>query len=56
MCGLYKAVGRDPSAANMRWSPRVAAFEISWKALEDMKDQDSDNKLPILTRNFPIDR
>ena len=53
---FYKAVGRDPSAANMRWSPRVAAFEISWKALEDMKDQDSDNKLPILTRNFPIDR
>ena len=52
----YVATGRELTAANMRWNTRLSFFEASWKALEDLKDGDSDNKLPILTRNFPIDR
>lgn len=52
----YQDTGRDLSANNMMWSTRLSAFEVSWKALEDAKEKDPTNKLPILTRNFPIDK
>ena len=38
------------------WATRLATFEIAWKALEDLKENEGNNKLPILTKNFAIDR
>ena len=52
----YAATGRERTANNMQWSTRLVTFEIAWKALEDEKKNESNNKLPILTKNFPIDR
>ena len=52
----YINTGRDLTAAALMWNTRLATFEVAWKAIEDQKDQESSNKLPILTRNFPIDK
>ena len=52
----WSNTGRDLTAANMMWSPRLATFEIAWQALEEAQDKDSTNKLPILHRNFPIEK
>ena len=38
------------------WATRLNVFEEAWSALEDSKDKDPSNKLPILTRNWPIDK
>ena len=52
----YNATGRTTSADNMSWATRISTFEVAWKALEDLKDSEGNNKLPVLTKNFPIDR
>ena len=52
----YVAIGRELIATSIRWNTRLSFFEASWKALENLKDGDSNKKLSILTRNFLIDR
>ena len=52
----YNNTDRPLSAANMTWTPRLANFEMAWQALEEMEDKESTNKLPILHRNFPIEK
>ena len=52
----YVATGRDLSANNMMWNTRLSVFEVAWQALEDLKDKEATNKLPVLKRHFPIDK
>ena len=40
----------------MNRSPRLATFEVAWKAIEEQQDKDGSNKLPILHRNFAIEK
>ena len=52
----YMHTNRDRVASNMMWASRLSVFEVAWQALVDLKDSEGSNKLPILTKNFAIDR
>ena len=52
----YLNTGRVLTAATMTWSPRLATFELAWRAIEEQQEKDSSNKLPVLHRNFAIER
>ena len=50
---FYDAIGRDPTAANMRWITTVRNFEEQWKALSAKKDED-DPDTPLISKALPI--
>lgn len=49
----YQTTGRDISAANMRWTHVMKNFEIQWKALKEMRDDD-EPEVPKITKALPI--
>ena len=52
----YVNTGRALTAAMMTWTPRLSVFEIAWKAIEEQQEKKESNKLPILHRNFAIEK
>ena len=49
----YETVGRDISAANMKWDPVMKTFIEHWEALVDRKKEDTPN-IPKITKNLAI--
>ena len=49
----YNTVGRDLTAANMRWNNVIKNFEIQWKALKMKRDEDTP-EVPKISKSFPI--
>lgn len=50
----YNTVGRDLTAANLRWDTTMKNFAIQWKALEDRVNNDDDLEVPKITKTLPI--
>lgn len=50
---FYQTVGREITAANIRWTHVMRNFEIEYKALKDRKDED-DPDVPKITKALPI--
>ena len=50
---VYQTVGRDLTAANIQWNQVMSNFEIQWKALKEMKDE-NDLDVPKITKALPI--
>ena len=51
----YNTVGRELTAANIRWTHVMKNFEIQWKALKKRKDEDAPDT-PKITRSLPVIR
>ena len=49
----YKSTGRDPTPGNMK-SATLEYFTFQWKALEELKKEQSDSNLPKLTKNLQV--
>ena len=49
----YNTVGRDLTAANMRWNNVIKNFEIQWKALKTKRDKDTP-EVPKISKSLPI--
>ena len=49
----YNTVGRDLTAANMRWNNVMKNFEIQWKALKMKRDEDTP-EVPKISKSLPI--
>ena len=49
----YDTVGRDLTAANMRWNNVIKNFEKQWKALKPKKDDDTLD-VPKISKALPI--
>ena len=49
----YNTVGRDLTAANMRWKNVIKNFEIQWKALKTKRDEDTPD-VPKISKALPI--
>ena len=50
---FYEAIGRDPTAGNIRWDPIIKNFEQQWTALKDRKEND-EPEVPKITKSLPI--
>jgi hypothetical protein len=48
----YMATGRTITAANMQWNTVLTNFEVEWKAL--MKLKDDDTELPVMSKTVGI--
>ena len=53
MVRYYNATGRPLTAANMQWIPTGKNFEIQWKALKQLKDDDEPDA-PKISKALPI--
>ena len=51
----YNTMGRDLTAANMRWNNVLKNFEIQWKALMTKRDGDTP-EVPKISKSLPIIR
>ena len=49
----YNTVGRNLTAANMRWNNVIKNFEIQWKALKTKRDEDA-LEVPKISKSLPI--
>jgi hypothetical protein len=49
----YETVGRDLTAANMRWNPTIKLFNEHWKSLVERKKDDRP-ETPKITRGLPV--
>ena len=49
----YNAVGRDITAANMRWTQVIKNFEDQWKALKGRREDDEPD-VPKISKSLPI--
>jgi len=49
----YQAVGREPTASNMKWIPFGKFFQESWEGIEAMKTADN-GEPPLVTKALPI--
>ena len=49
----YKSTGRDPTPGNMK-SATMEYFTFQWKALEELKKEQSESNLPKLTKNLQV--
>ena len=49
----YNTVGRNLTAANMRWNNVIKNFEIQWKALKTKRDEDTP-EVPKISKSLPI--
>ena len=45
----YQDIGQELTADNMIWATHLSVFKVSWSTLEDAKENDLVNELPILT-------
>ena len=46
-------MGRDLTAANMRWNNVIKNFEIQWEALKTKRDEDTPD-VPKISKSLPI--
>ena len=53
MVRYYNATNREITAASMRWTPTGRNFELQWKALKQVKDED-DPDVPKISKSLPI--
>ena len=53
LVSFYENIGRDLTAANMRWIPTMKNFEEQWKALV-AKREDDDPDTPLISKALPI--
>ena len=53
MVRYYNAVNRPLTAQNMKWNPTGKNFELQWKALNQVKDED-DPDVPKISKSLPI--
>ena len=53
MVRYYNAVDRPLTAQNMKWNPTGRNFELQWKALNQVKDED-DPDVPKISKSLPI--
>ena len=51
MVRYYHATNRDISIAMMCWNPTGRNFELQWKALQQVKDED-DSDVPKISKSF----
>ena len=49
----YNTVGRNLTAANMRWNDVIKNLEIQWKALKTKRDEDTP-EVPKISKSLPI--
>lgn len=50
----YETVGRELTAANIRWFNVMKNFEIQWKALKERQDGDDTPDVPKVSKSLPI--
>lgn len=50
---FYETIGRDPTAANLRWNPIMRNFEEQWNALKKRKEDD-EPEVPKISKALPI--
>ena len=50
---FYQTIGRDLTAANMRWITVIRNFEEQWKALVKKRDED-EPETPLISKALPI--
>ena len=49
----YVDTAREVNESNMHFTNVLREFNIEWKAIVSLKDQDNDLKLPMLSKNTP---
>ena len=50
----YNSTGRETTAANLCWTHVMRNFLISWKAIENKKENRDDPEVPKISRALPI--
>ena len=50
----YETVGRDVTAANIRWNHVMRNFDIQWKALKERSKNDETPDVPKISKALPI--
>lgn len=50
----YQTVGRDLTAANLRWNAVLRNFEIQWRALKDREKNEEEPDVPKISRSLPV--
>ena len=53
MVRYYKAIGREPTAANMRWNPMGIFFQETWEGIEARTTANNEEP-PLLSKMLPI--